>query len=120
MKTTYIGDQGEVMIRMVTEGTIPDGCTAFNERDRLGRIILSHSEKGNHHVLDDPDVMVMEQTVGVPAGMRFFYALLDKPTRLIQDAGDGHEPHNLPANLYQFRIRREFDPLMQQARQVAD
>lgn len=119
MKLIAIGDQGEVtMFRC--EGDLPEGLREHTERDREGRLIIAHSEKGNHHVLDDPCVKVMEQTGNVPSGMRIFWALLEKPTMLIQNASDAHGSHVLPANLIQFRIKREYDPFADQVRAVAD
>ena len=52
--------------------------------------------------------------------MRILYALLEEPTRLVQDAVDAHGQHDLPAGIYEFRIAREFDPFVEQARMVAD
>ena len=62
MKTTYIGDQGEVMIRLVTEGNIPDGCTPFNERDRIGRIANQMFTNGTG--TGQPFGLVPRSTVG--------------------------------------------------------
>ncbi len=90
------------------------------EKHSLGHII-SHSEKGNHHVLTGAGVQVMERTSGVPAGMRILEAILEEPQQLIQDAaGNPHKPHDLPPGLYEFRIAREIDPWTEQIRQVAD
>lgn len=90
------------------------------EKHSLGHII-SHSEKGNHHVLTGTDVQVVERTSGVPAGMRILEAILEDPQQLIQDAaGNPHGKHDLPPGLYEFRIAREIDPWTEQIRQVAD
>jgi hypothetical protein len=112
-----IGAQGEVMIFRLS-GAMPAGLVALADSDRLGRPIIGHSESGHHHVLERA-VEVMEQP-NAPAGMRILYALLDEPTMLIQDASDAHGAHTLPAGLYEFRIAREYDPFMEQARLVAD
>lgn len=118
MKTTreVIGAQGEISIFRV--GAMPDGLVPLTQVDRKGRPIISHSESGNHHILDRA-VAVMERP-NPPAGMRILYALLDEPTQLIQDADEPHGSHMLEGGVYEFRIAREFDPFSEQIRQVAD
>ena len=113
---TIIGAQGEVMIFRLD--AMPADVKPLNDRDRLGRPIIGHSESGHHHVLERA-VDVFEAT-NPPAGMRVLYALLDAPTALIQDASDAHGTHILEPGLYEFRIAREFDPFAEQARTVAD
>lgn len=117
MKRTIIGAQGEIMVFRV-EGAMPEGLVPFNETDKSGRPIISHSENGNHHLLDAA-VDVMERP-DAPEGMRILYALLDKPVRLFQDAADAHGEHIVGPGLIEFRIAREFDPFAEQARRVAD
>jgi hypothetical protein len=117
MKRTIVGAQGEITIFLIV-GAMPAGLIAHNERDRFGRAIISHSESGNHHLLD-AGVDVLEKP-DAPEGMRILYALLDKPARLFQDAPDAHGAHVLAPGLYEMRIAREFDPFAEQARQVAD
>lgn len=118
MKREVIGAQGEIMIFRITEGTMPEGLASHAETDKSGRPIISHSENGNHHVLDRA-VAVMEKP-DAPEGMRILYALLDEPTALIQDASDAHGEHSLAPGLYEFRISREYEPFSEQARRVAD
>lgn len=117
MKRNVIAAQGEITIVRI-EGAMPDGLVPHTEKDRAGRPIISHSESGNHHVLDG-HVDVLEKPLA-PEGMRILYALLDKPTALIQDAPDAHGSHMLEPGLYELRIAREFDPFAEQARRVAD
>ena len=62
----------------------------------------------------------MERTQDVPEGMRILYAIVKEPTRLWQDAQQPHETHDTPPGIYEARIAREYDPLMEQARRVAD
>ena len=116
MKREVIGAQGEITIFRV--GAMPEGLTVHTEKDARGRPIISHSESGNHHVLDRA-VAVMEKP-DAPEGMRILYALLDEPTDLIQDASDAHGSHTLAAGIYEMRIAREFDPFSEQVRRVAD
>ena len=111
------GAQGEISI-FRCEGSMPECVTAMLERDNAGRPIISHSESGNHHVLERA-VEVFEADTA-PSGMRILYALLDEPTALIQDAPDAHGSHTLEPGLYEYRIAREFDPFSEQIRMVAD
>jgi len=69
-------------------------------------------------VLDRP-VDVLEKP-DAPAGMRILYAILDQPAALIQSADKPHGQHQLQPGIYEFRIAREFDPFLEQARMVAD
>lgn len=117
MKREVIGAQGEITIFRIV-GDLPAGLVAHGEKDRLGRPIISHSESGHHHVLDG-EVDVLEKP-DAPEGIRILYALLDKPTALIQDASDAHGAHMLAPGIVEFRIAREFDPFLEQARRVAD
>ena len=117
MQREVICAQGEITVFRIT-GEMPEGLIKHVDIDRKGRPIISHSESGNHHILDAA-VMVMEKP-DAPQGMRILYALLDEPTMLIQDASDAHGSHDLPAGLYEFRIAREFDPFAEQVRRVAD
>ncbi len=110
-----IGSQGEVTIIKID--SLPDDLVqATVERNAKGWII-SHSEKGHHHILTGGEVM---ERTKVPAGMKILYATLDAPADFIQDAPTPHEKYSLPAGLYEFRIAREFDPFADQARQVRD
>jgi len=110
--------QGEIFARKID--ALPDGLEPFTERGKNGDWIISHSESGHHHLLDADGVTVMERTKDVSEGMRILYAIVDKPAQLRQDAGNAHESHNLANGIYEFRIAREYDPFLQQARRVAD
>jgi len=113
-----IAAQGEVRIYKID--TLPEGMETVNvEKNMRGDHIISHSEKGHHHVLPG-DAEVMERVDNVPAGMQIFYAMLDNPGALVQDASDAHEKVDLDAGLYEFRIAREFNPFTEEARRVAD
>ena len=115
---TVIGQQGEVNIIKID--ALPANMqTKPVERTSRGAII-SHSESGHHHILEG-SVEVLERTDNVPAGMQMLYAVLENPTELVQDAaGNPHKSISLDAGVYAFRISREFDPFMEQARRVAD
>lgn len=117
MNREVVCAQGEITVFRVN-GPMPAGLIKHTELDKAGRPIISHSESGNHHILDCC-VEVLEKP-DAPEGMRILYALLDKPTALIQDASDAHGSHMLEPGVIEFRIAREFDPFTEQARQVAD
>lgn len=112
-----IGAQGEVRIYRID--TLPDGLVGKSpERDASGAFIISHSEKGHHHVIGG-DVDVIE----VPAtsnAMRTLYAIVREPTKLRQTAPDAHGEIALEPGIYRLAPDREYDPFMEQARRVAD
>jgi hypothetical protein len=108
--------QGEVNIKRVD--LIPDGLTDI--APEKGAFIIGHSESGNTHVIDAPGVRVMERTKDVPQGMRILYAIVENPTMLRQNAASPHEGIALAPGMYSLKISREYDPFMEQARQVAD
>lgn len=111
-----IGQQGEC--RIVRVDAVPrDIETRPVDRAAKGYVI-SHSESGHHHVLTGGDVM--ERTDNVPAGMRVFYAILDKPEQFIHDAATPHDGFVLDPGVYRFDVSREFDPFSEQARRVVD
>ena len=118
MNRTVIAQQGEAKVFRVD--AIPADFTPMKDRTASGLAIISHSENGNHHVLDRPGIEVLERTKDVPAGMRVLYAIVKAPTALKQDAHVPHQPVNLDPGIYEFRIQREYDPFSEQARQVAD
>lgn len=117
MKREIIGAQGEITIFRIV-GDLPAGLAPHSEADDAGRPIISHSESGSHHVLERP--LAVFEKPDAPAGMRILYALLDEPTRLLQDASDAHGEHLLEPGVVEFRIAREYDPFSEQARRVAD
>lgn len=111
-----IANQGEIRIDRIAE--LPDADTKeFSERNAAGWII-SHSEQGHHHILGG-DCEVLER-VNAPSGARILYAIVKEPTRLFQDATVPHAPVELDPGIYEFRIKREYDPFSEQARRVAD
>lgn len=110
--------QGDVNGEIV--GDLPDGCVPSSaERDAQGRVIVSHSERGHHHVLPaDAEVMEREER-----GMMVLYALVRDPGRaLVQDApGQSHEAVPLkPGSWTRLWTAQEIDPWTGQARRVAD
>lgn len=109
--------QGEVNIRKID--TLPD-VALDPQSPEDGAFVIGHSESGNTHVIDALGVTVMERTKGVPAGLRELYAIVKNPTVLRQNASTPHETIKLDPGIYSFKISREFDPFLEQARMVAD
>lgn len=108
--------QGECTIRRID--ALPVSLeTKPVERTKAG-FIISHSEQGHHHILTGGDVL--ERVDRVPEGMQIFFAILSEPQQFIQDAANPHGGYDLPAGIYEFRISREFNPFLDEARKVAD
>jgi hypothetical protein len=111
-----IGCQGEITIIQID--AMPEGVSYGPvEKIKTGWII-SHSESGNHHLLTGGEVV--ERKTDVPAGMKILYAIFENPEKLIQDASTPHGSHTLDPGFYEFRIAREYDHFLAQARIVAD
>ena len=109
--------QGEVRMEPIKE--IPE-CGLRQIEAKNGVIIVGESESHHNHVLDADGVTVMERTTDVPRGMRILYAIVEKPTRLRQTAGNPHGAHTIEPGKYEIPIKREFNPFTEQARMVAD
>lgn len=116
MVKQIIGCQGEITI--VKIDSLPENLEHKSVQKVRKGYVISHSESGNHHVLTGGDVM--ERTNNIPTGMQILYAILDAPEKLIQDAPVPHGGYDLPEGIYEFRISREFDPFLEQARKVQD
>lgn len=111
-----VQQQGEVRIERVDE--MPEGLIPFTEKDEAGRFIISHSEKGHHHVIPG-DCEVVERPMS--DGLRQIYAIVKNPdAAMIQTASEAHEKAPMPPGIYKLTISREYDPFAQQARRVAD
>lgn len=111
-----IANQGEIRVDRIA--ALPEiKMKPFSDRAAKGWII-SHSEQGHHHILGG-DCEVMER-VEAPTGAKILYAIVKEPTRLFQDAAAPHKPIDLDPGIYEFRLKREFDPFSEQARRVAD
>ncbi|MCJ8334643.1 MAG: hypothetical protein MJH10_10420 [Epibacterium sp.] len=115
---TVVHQQGEVLV--TKHDALPANMQTKPVETTERGAIVSHSEQGNHHLIEG-DINIIERTDNVPTGMRIFYAILEEPTALIQDAtGNPHAPVPLDPGIYSFRISREHDHFLQQARRVAD
>ncbi len=111
-----IGQQGECLIIQID--SIPSNVKTKPHPKGQNGFVIAHSESGHHHFLTGGEVM--ERISDVPAGMQIFYAILDEPQQLIQDAANPHGGISLPAGTFEFRNSREFDPFAEMARRVAD
>lgn len=111
-----IANQGEIRIDRI-EAMPAVETKPFDGKNSKG-FIISHSEQGHHHILGG-DVEVLERTTA-PAGAKILYAIVKEPTKLFQDAAAPHEPVSLDPGIYEFRIKREYDPFAEQARRVTD
>ena len=117
--------QGEVNINVSAafNGVLPDAVEAGLKPVAVedGLLIVGHSESGHHHGFrPGPGVTVLERTKDVPAGMKIFYAILENPTALIQDAASPHDGLLCEARVHECRVSREFDPFSEQVRRVQD
>lgn len=118
-KKVCIGQQGEVKIFKIAELPPDIGKTKPLEKDGEGRHIVSHSEKGHHHVLP-ADADVMERVKDVPTGMQIIYAIVKNPGELVQTAQVSHDGFSLDVGTYEFRISRMYNHFLKEARRVAD
>ena len=107
--------QGEVYIKRLAEPPKTEGLTVVKETSR--GFILSHSESGHHHILTGGTVLERPMR---KEGLDAFYAILENPEEVIQDAANPHGSYSLPAGFYDIRISREHNPFTEQARRVAD
>lgn len=109
--------QGEVRFSPIA--TIPD-CTTKPIPAKDGVIVVGESESHHHHVLEADGVTVLERTDKVPEGMKILYAIVENPTCLRQTGGNPHGKHEIGPGTYEVRIKREYNPFVEQARRVAD
>lgn len=118
---TFIAQQGEVRIEGITK--LPEGLQPFSG-EMLGKksFIISHSESGNHHVIDADGVTVLERPLPEEfgSGMKLLYAIVEKPSEIYVNAERHHKPQELPPGIYEMTISTEVDPFTKQARRVAD
>ena len=122
MKTFKLaGSQGEVSARRIKELPDADTLGLVPVRPQNGFIVVAHSESGHHHGFHEAEgVTVLEQTKGLSAGMQVFYAILENPTDMVQNATAPHETLRFDAGIFRLPIAREYDPFAEQARRVAD
>lgn len=112
--------QGEVRIERIDQ--LPEGLIPFTDKTPSGAYIISHSESGNHHVIDADGVTVLERPLPPEfgEGMKILYAIVEKPTEMYVNAERHHEAQPLEPAVYELTISTETDPFTRQARRVAD
>ena len=110
-----IGAQGELRVYKID--ALPENIGEVRpERNASGAFILSHSEKGHHHVIGG-DVDVIER---LSNGMRTLFAIVNEPTSLHQTAANPHGDIALAPGIYEIRCDVEYDPFADQIREVRD
>jgi hypothetical protein len=102
--------QGDVFIRRID--ALPDGLRKIEPEN--GKIIVTHSETGHHHVMDADDVEMFQGPDLLTA-----FLLVRKATRLEHlRPHDTHEAIAFSPGKYEVRRQREYVP--QGFRRVAD
>lgn len=110
--------QGEITIRFIE--SMPDNLEEHKEYNSKGQNIISHSERGSHHVLERP-TKVMKPKKETREGLNIFYAIMNSDNSLIQDAVDAHGKHDFKeGDIVEFTIARDYDYFLKEARRVAD
>lgn len=95
--------QGDVYIRRIE--TLPKN--AIPEKPEHGRVIVTHSETGHHHVMD-ADAVTMYR---LPDSIMDCLLVVDKPTALEHlREHDQHEPIMFEAGIYHVRRQQEYTP----------
>jgi hypothetical protein len=117
-KLEHTNAHGEINFYRIVEGAIdlPEFKSA-TDKTASGDYIVGHSESGHHHVLERDDVEITEF---VNDGMKMFHAIVEKQTRLYQDAGAPHAEQIIEPGEYIIGCSLDYDPFTQQARRVAD
>lgn len=107
-KFDKIAAQGEALFRKIEE--LPAGLTEVAPEN--GRLIVSHSESGHHHVMDAGTVTLLRpDPERVPDGMAILYAIVREPTTLEHlRPHDTHEPILFAQGNYEIRLQREYTP----------
>lgn len=103
--------QGDVFLFPVVEGDIPSDLTCH--KAEKGQIIVTHSESGHHHVIDEdvldrtPNAVMLNTDDPLES-----WLLVNRPTAL-RHTKNGHDKHagvSIPAGKYLIRRQREDSP----------
>lgn len=108
-----VQQQGEVRIEMVD--CIPECLPEHDELNADGAYIISHSEKGHHHVLERSAATVYRSS-----NANILYAIVENPTAMKQTATVAHKEAPMAPGMYRLTISREYDPFADEVRRVAD
>ncbi len=95
--------QGDIYISRVA--ALPKG--AIKTDAEHGRVIVTHSETGHHHVMDADSVTMYR----LPDSIMDCLLVVDRPTELrhLRDH-DTHEPILFEKGIYHVRRQREYTP----------
>jgi hypothetical protein len=95
--------QGDIYIRRID--CLPEGTEIVNPEN--GKIVVTHSETGHHHVMD-ADCVTMHR---LPDSIMDCLLVVDKPTELEHlREFDKHEPIHFDKGVYHVRRQREYTP----------
>lgn len=95
--------QGDIYIRKID--ALPKG--AIPVKAEKGQHIVTHSETGHHHVMDDEGVTMHR----LPDSVMDCFLVVDKPTALEHlRPTDTHEPILFDKGVYHVRRQREHSP----------
>ena len=102
--------QGDVLIRRIEK--LPDGLKKIKPEN--GKIIVTHSETGHHHVMEADRAELFQGPDLLTA-----FLLVRKATKLEHlRPHDTHEAIKFPPGVYEVRRQREYTP--EGLRRVAD
>lgn len=95
--------QGDVYIRRVDK--LPKDAVAV--KAEAGRVIVTHSETGHHHVMEAEGVTMYR----LPDSIMDCLLVVDKPTALEHlREHDKHEPIMFDKGIYHVRRQQEYTP----------
>lgn len=95
--------QGDIYIQKI--GVLPAGAVPVKPEN--GRHIVTHSETGHHHVMDDDGVTMHR----LPDSIMDCFLVVEKPTALEHlRPHDTHEPILFDRGTYHVRRQREYTP----------
>lgn len=95
--------QGDIYIKRID--ALPAG--AVEVKPEHGRVIVTHSETGHHHVMDAANVKMFT----LPDSIMDCLLVVDSPTALEHlREHDTHEPILFEKGVYHIRRQREYTP----------
>ena len=97
---------------MAFESTIPTNAQRLNVRDFL--IVADSETTGNHHVVDNAEGCEFYQLDGIR------YMKNSKPTKIRCLHTDRHDALELSPGQWEFGTQQEYDPFLENMRNVRD
>ena len=95
--------QGDIYIRRID--SLP--ANAIAEKSENGRVIVTHSETGHHHVMDAKTVTMYR----LPGSIMDCLLVVNQPTALEHlREQDKHEPILFDKGIYHVRRQQEYTP----------